>query len=146
MGSALLPSGPWGDVTLAIGTPIAEWEGTNHEWRYVLSEQRWVPEDLLRNHENPVCADVLAEKNGIVVNPSLRGDISGPSGSPDCHVDVCDLMKLADEWLNPSLRSDISGPNGLPDSHADLYDLAELAEKWLYCNDPWDDRCTNQAL
>lgn len=47
--SALLPSGVSGAITLAIGTPTTEWPDTAHEWRYLLSEQKWIQENLLRN-------------------------------------------------------------------------------------------------
>jgi hypothetical protein len=55
-GSALLSSGTPGAVTLALGSPTVEWDRTEHEWRYVLSQGRWYPEDELRgpwHHDQP---------------------------------------------------------------------------------------------
>jgi hypothetical protein len=48
MGSSLIASGTPGALTLAIGTPMAEWVG-EHEWRYLLRGQRWVGEIEHRN-------------------------------------------------------------------------------------------------
>jgi len=53
MGSALLFSGVADAVTLAIGTPAVKWSGTDHEWRYLVSEQKWVPENLIRTGKEP---------------------------------------------------------------------------------------------
>jgi hypothetical protein len=55
-GSALLSSGTPGSVTLALGSPAVAWDRTEHEWRYVLSQSRWYPEDELRgpwHHDQP---------------------------------------------------------------------------------------------
>lgn len=54
--STLLSSGTPDAVTLALGSPTVEWDRTEHEWRYVLSQNRWFPEDELRgtwHHEQP---------------------------------------------------------------------------------------------
>lgn len=36
----------------------------------------------------------------------LAGDISGPAGIPDCHVDIYDLSVLAEEWLRSVFDAD----------------------------------------
>jgi hypothetical protein len=47
-GSTLLSSGTPGAVTLALGSPMVAWDRAEHEWRFVLSQGRWYPEDELR--------------------------------------------------------------------------------------------------
>ena len=50
--------------------------------------------------ESPSCEDLLlTAENGAVFNPYLAVDISGPAGSPDCKVDLYDLVALSQEWL-----------------------------------------------
>ena len=44
-GSALLATWTPGEVTLAFGTPAIDgWKESEHEWRYVLWQDRWVRE------------------------------------------------------------------------------------------------------
>jgi len=75
--STLLSSGTPGAVTLALGSPTVEWDRTEHEWRYVLSQNRWFPEDELRgtwHHEQP-----QLPPNGwcLSVAPGTRGGSAG---------------------------------------------------------------------
>ena len=43
-GSSLMQSGASGALTLALGTTSIDWTGTDHEWRYVTWQDRWVTE------------------------------------------------------------------------------------------------------
>ncbi len=49
---------------------------------------------------NPTCQDIIDDGLLIV------GDISGPEGTPDCHVDLYDFAFFAGEWLSCNNPSD----------------------------------------
>lgn len=50
--------------------------------------------------EAPSCEDLLlTAQNGVVSNPYLAADISGPLGMPDCSVDLYDIAAMSREWL-----------------------------------------------
>lgn len=49
LGSALLGSITPGAVTLALGSPVSQWEGNERLWRYVRSAQAWYLEDEQRD-------------------------------------------------------------------------------------------------
>ena len=49
VGSAVLQSGDPDSVTLGLGTPTVQWSGTDHEWRFVPWQNRWVTETTARN-------------------------------------------------------------------------------------------------
>ena len=61
----------------------------------------------------------------LSVGYSLPGDLGGPVGVPDCHVNFFDFSVLALGW---------------PDQY-DIFALAELAMNWLACIDPLDPTC-----
>jgi hypothetical protein len=38
-------------------------------------------------------------QSGLLINPKLSFDISGPEGEPDCYVNLHDLAVLALQWM-----------------------------------------------
>jgi hypothetical protein len=50
--------------------------------------------------KDAVCRDLLVvdPQSGLLVNPTLSFDISGPDGEPDCYVNLYDLAVLAQQW------------------------------------------------
>ncbi|MBN2513118.1 MAG: LamG domain-containing protein, partial [Sedimentisphaerales bacterium] len=50
----------------------------------------------------PTCAQVLAD--GL----RLAADLSGPSGQPDCYIDMYDLVAIASGWLNCNNPQDVT--------------------------------------
>ncbi len=62
------------------------------------------------------------------------GDIAGPSGRPDCIVDILDLRALAEQFLDDTLvnpSADFTGPTDTPDGIVNLNDFAWFAGHYL---------------
>lgn len=51
--------------------------------------------------KDAVCRDLLVMDplSGLLVNPVLSFDVSGPDGEPDCYVNLHDLAVLALQWM-----------------------------------------------
>lgn len=47
--SALISSVTPGTVSMALGMPTVSWNGTDHEWRFITYENRWMTETARRN-------------------------------------------------------------------------------------------------
>ena len=52
-----------------------------------------VSDEVTITVENPTCQDVI--NDGLLIT----GDISGPEGAPDCHIDLYDFAAMAGNWL-----------------------------------------------
>ncbi|MBE0534314.1 MAG: hypothetical protein IH624_01495 [Phycisphaerae bacterium] len=51
--------------------------------------------------KDAICRDLLVvdPRSGLLVNPALSLDISGPTGEPDCYVNLHDLAVMAQQWM-----------------------------------------------
>ena len=68
---------------------------------------------------------------------TLLSDLSGPTGSSDCVVDVYDVIELAEQWLaSEPGNADISGANSDEDGAVNVMDFCVMASQWLNSNDP----------
>jgi len=52
--------------------------------------------------ENPTCQDVIDD--GLLIT----GDVSGPEGTPDCHIDLYDFAVFAGDWLRCNNPQDLN--------------------------------------
>ena len=86
---------------------------------YVWSASGGYADDLMLTSGQWDCAAIIAAGLG------MSGDLSGPTGVPDCYVDVYDLVKMSEMWLTST----------------DMDDLAVLAGQWMRCIDPTNENC-----
>jgi len=69
--------------------------------------------------EEPTCQDIIDD--GLLI----AGDISGPEGTPDCHVDIHDFAFFAGEWLR---CNDPQNPECDPYSNPDIFQYIIIDE------------------
>jgi len=75
------------------------------ERRAILESEFEETQLMALSRGNPVLPENECEQRLLLSGP-LEGDISGPEGKPDCHVDFFDFAALATNWLDCNDPSD----------------------------------------
>lgn len=69
--------------------------------------------------------------NTTITTPTTkRGDITGPTGTPDGKIDLQDLSYLIRHYNTTDPKADISGPNNQPDGTVDIFDLSYIIRNY----------------
>ena len=97
------------------------------------------------------CLDdvITFESATVIVAPpspncdNLPADMTGPTGTRDCYVDLLDFGLLSRRWLHDDCSYPFwcEGADMDTNGTVEIVDLSMFLNYWLWCTDPNDPRC-----